>query len=158
MILIVGVAWLLLRGGAASMRTALWLVIAALCLFVAGDGLYAYATLNSGFEKGDVLNITYAVALYLFVLAAHWQTSTLPAESTSRTAPTSQGVSWMPYLAVAAGFSVLVISEVVGDPGSLVVALLATALAVVVSARHLSPISRSSRCNGSFMSRQPPRH
>ena len=137
MILIVGVAWLLFGGVAASMRKALWLIIAALCLFVAGDGLYAYATLNGDFASGDALNITYGVALALFVLAARSQTSTNRAEPASGAAWRLQRVSWMPYLAVAAGFSVLLISEVVGESSSLIVALVATALAIVVSARQL---------------------
>jgi diguanylate cyclase (GGDEF)-like protein len=46
-------------------------------------------------------------------------------------------VSWVPYLAVAAGFSVLVISEVTGASGSLIVGIAAAALAALVSARQL---------------------
>ena len=61
MILIVGVAsLLLLRCVAASLRRALWLVSAGLCLFVVGDVLYAYVTLHGVFESGDALDITYA--------------------------------------------------------------------------------------------------
>jgi two-component system cell cycle response regulator len=137
MILIVGVASLLLRGVAESMRGALWLVTAGLCLFVVGDVLYAYVTLHGVFENGDALDITYTVALSLFVLAARFQA---PATALGR-APTgavgSQRVSWVPYVAVAAGFSVLVISDVTGESGSLVVALAAAALAALVSARQL---------------------
>jgi diguanylate cyclase (GGDEF)-like protein len=136
MILIVGLASLLLRGAAESMRDALWLLTAGLCLFVVGDVLYAYVTLHGVFQNGDALDITYAVALSLFVLAARSQA---PVNATRQAAPgpvSSQRVSWVPYLAVAAGFSVLVISEA-GGRGSLIVAIAAAALAALVSARQL---------------------
>ena len=46
-------------------------------------------------------------------------------------------VSWMPYVAVASGFVVLLVSELSNTPGTLVIAVAATALAVMVSARQL---------------------
>jgi two-component system cell cycle response regulator len=137
MILLVGVASLLLRGVAEAMRTALWLVTVGLGLFVVGDVLYAYVTLHGVFQNGDALDITYAVAFSLFVLAARCQGS-LTATAAARTGPVrSQGVSWVPYLAVAAGFSVLVVSEVTEGSRALIVAIAATALAILVSARQL---------------------
>ncbi len=138
MILIVGVASLLLRGAAESMRAALWLVTAGLCLFVVGDVLYAYVTLNGVFKNGDTLEICYVVALSLFVLAARCQ-APMNARGPATTGPVrAERVSWVPYLAVAAGFSVLVISEVTRKSGSLVVAIAAAALAALVSARQLA--------------------
>ena len=70
-ILIAGVASLLLRGVVGSTRRALWLVTAAFCLFVIGDALYAYVTLYGVFASSDALNLTYAMAFVLFILAAH---------------------------------------------------------------------------------------
>jgi signal transduction histidine kinase len=134
MILIVGVASLLLRGVAASTRRALWLVTAALCLFVVGDALYAYVTLHSVFENSDALNLTYAVALGLFVLAARYQG---PVGAAGPEPARSERVSWMPYLAVGAGFAVLVTSEVAGGSASLIVAIAAAVLAALVSVRQL---------------------
>ena len=137
MILIVGIASLLLRGVAPSLRRALWLVTAAMCLFVIGDVLYAYVTLHSVFENTDALNITYAVALALFVLAARAH-GTTAAVHDAPLPGASQRVSWMPYVAVAAGFSVLVISEAgSGVSGSLILGIAAAALAALVSARQL---------------------
>jgi diguanylate cyclase (GGDEF)-like protein len=115
------------------MRGALWLLTAGLCLFVVGDVLYAYVTLHGVFENGDALDTTYVLALAVFVLAARSQaTGSAPPGPAS-----SQRVSWVPYLAVAAGFSVLVISEVTGGSGSLIVGIAAAALAALVSARQL---------------------
>ena len=136
-ILIVGVASLLLRGVADSMRRALWLVTGALCLVVVGDVLYAYVTLHGVFAIGHVLDLTYVVALVLFVLAARTQAPMKTAKSALVGPARRQRVSWMPYLAVAAGFSVLVVSELTADAGSLIVALAAAALAALVSARQL---------------------
>jgi two-component system cell cycle response regulator len=134
MILIVGVASLLLRGVANSTRRSLWLVTAALCLFVIGDSVYAYVTLHGVFADGDALNVTYAMAFVLFILAARCQG---PADEAIPQLIKSRRVSWMPYTAVAAGFAVLLVSELSGTPGTLVIALAATALAVLVSARQL---------------------
>jgi two-component system, cell cycle response regulator len=134
MILIVGVASLLLRRVADSTRRALWLVAAALCLFVIGDSLYAYVTLHGVFASGDALNLTYAMAFVLFILAARCQR---PADAAIPQPTKPRQVSWMPYIAVAAGFAVLLVSELSGTPGTLVITLAATALAVLVSARQL---------------------
>jgi two-component system, cell cycle response regulator len=133
-ILIVGVASLLLRGVPDSTRRALWLVAAALGLFVIGDSLYAYVALHSVFANSDALNVTYALAFALFVLAARCQR---PAEAGTADVTRQRGVSWMPYVAVASGFVVLLISELSKTSGTAVIAVAATALAVMVAARQL---------------------
>jgi two-component system cell cycle response regulator len=133
-ILIVGVASLLLRGVADSTRRPLWLVTAALCLFVIGDSLYAYVTLHGVFASSDALNLTYAIAFVLFILAARCQG---PADAAIRELIKPRQVSWMPYTAVAAAFAVLLVSELSRTPGTIVIALAATVLAVLVSARQL---------------------
>jgi diguanylate cyclase (GGDEF)-like protein len=133
-ILIVGVASLLLRGVADSRRRALWLVTAALCLFVIGDVLYAYVSLHGVFTDSSALNLTYAVAFALFILAARCQG---PADSVVTELIKPPRVSWMPYIAVGAGFAVLLVSQLADAPGTLIVALAATALAVLVIARQL---------------------
>ena len=133
-ILIVGVASALLRGVPASARRSLALVAGALCLFVIGDSLYAYATLHGVFTNSDPGNVTYAVALALFVLAARCQCPVGPeTEEITR----QRRVSWMPYVAVAAGFVVLIVSELSKTPSSPVIALAATFLALLVSTRQL---------------------
>src|SRR3984957_12047205 len=96
-ILIVGVASLLLRGVAESTRRALWLVTAALCLFVIGDVLYAYVTLHGVFASSDALNLTYAIAFALFILAARCQGH---ANEAVPQLIRSRQVSWVPYIAV----------------------------------------------------------
>ena len=81
------------------------------------------------------MNVTYAVAFALFILAARCQG---PADARRyRSVIKPARVSWMPYIAVAAGFAVLLVSELSGTPGTLVIALAATALAILVSARQL---------------------
>ena len=107
---------------------------AALCLFVIGDALYAYVTLHGVFANSDALNVTYAVALGLFVLAARCQR---PAEAGTANAPRQRGVSWMPYVAVASGFVVLLVSELSQTSGTVVIAVATTALAIMVSGRQL---------------------
>ena len=134
-ILIVGIASLLLRGVARSTRRALWLAAVALGLFVIGDVLYAYVALHGVFANSDPLNVTYALAFALFVLAARCQR---PVDAGPEGVTRQRGVSWMPYAAVAAGFIVLLVSETDGTSGNGVdAAVAATALAVMVAARQL---------------------
>ena len=133
-ILIVGVASHLLRGALESTRRALWLVTAALCMFVIGDVLYAYVTLHGVFSDSSALNLTYAVAFALFILAARCQG---PADAAAAKVIKPPRVSWMPYVAVSAGFAVLLVSAISDGPGTVVVAVAATALAVLVIARQL---------------------
>jgi two-component system cell cycle response regulator len=133
-ILIVGVASLLLRGVTDSTRRPLWLVTGALCLFVIGDSLYAYVTLHGSFTSSDSLNITYAIAFALFILAARCQR---PADAAVPQLVQPRRISWIPYTAVAAGFAVLLVSELSGTAGTMVILLAATALAVLVSTRQL---------------------
>jgi signal transduction histidine kinase len=137
LILIVGLAWLLLRGVPANTRRALRLLAAGLGLFVIGDLLYGYATLHDGFGGGDALNATYYVGLALFILAARSQwTGTADAEAVGDTR--ASGISWMPYLGVAAGFGVLVVAEASNEliPDGLL-AVTASVIAALVSARQL---------------------
>jgi two-component system, cell cycle response regulator len=133
-ILAVGVASVLLRGVPDGTRRALSLVAGALCLFIIGDALYAYVTLHGVFANSNALNVTYAVALALFVLAARCQR---PAGAGAADRIRPRRISWMPYVAVASGFVVLLISELSDTPGTAVIAVAATALAVMVSARQL---------------------
>jgi two-component system, cell cycle response regulator len=133
-ILIVGLASVLLRGVPDSTRRALSLIAVALCLFVVGDALYAYVALHGVFANTDALNVTYAVALALFVLAARCQR---PVEAQTAEVIRARRMSWMPYVAVASGFVVLLVSELSKTSGTPVIAVAATALAVLVSARQL---------------------
>jgi signal transduction histidine kinase len=137
MILIVGLASLLLRGVTGSTRRALWLLAGGLSLFVVGDVLYGYATLHGGFGSGDALNSTYFVAFGLFALAGRRQRLATTDPVTS-SAESTVRVSWMPYLGVASGFAVLVVSESnhqLFPDGCLASA--ATVLAGLVSTRQL---------------------
>lgn len=133
-ILIVGVASVLLRGVSSSTRRALSLVAVGLCLFVIGDVLYAYVALHGIFANSDALNVTYAVALALFILAARCQH---PAQAGTADVIRRRRVSWMPCIAVASGFVVLLVSEIADTPGRAVIAVGATLLALLVSARQL---------------------
>jgi two-component system cell cycle response regulator len=133
-ILIVGVGTLLLRGVPDASRRVLCLIAVALFLFVIGDLRYAYVALHNAFTNSDALNVTYAVALGLFVLAARGQRA---AETATARVIRRRPVSWMPYVAVASGFVVLLVSQASRTPGTLVIAVAAAVMAILVSARQL---------------------
>ena len=133
-ILVVGIASVLLRGVPVIMRRALWLVTVALCMAVVGDALSAYVTLHGVNAHSNALNVFYVVSLALFILAARCRGL---AQAGAAEVVRTQRVSWMPYVAVVSGFAVLLISELSKTPGTVVIAVAATALAVMVSARQL---------------------
>ena len=135
MILIVGVASLLLRGVPASARRALSLIAGALCLFVIGDSLYAYVTLHGVFANSDALNVTYAVALALFVLAARCQRSA-DARRRRRSSGGDGSVGCRTSRS-RRGSSFSLSPRLSKTPGTPVIALAATALAILVSGRQL---------------------
>jgi signal transduction histidine kinase len=137
LILLVGLAWLLLRGVPESTRRALRLLAAGLGLFVIGDLLYGYATLHDGFGGGDALNATYYVGLALFILAARCKRAGGAVDAVPSLVRAG-GISWMPYLGVAAGFGVLVVAEASEQlvPDGLL-AITASVIAALVSVRQL---------------------
>jgi diguanylate cyclase (GGDEF)-like protein len=134
MILLVGLGSVLLRGvgGAASV---LRLIAGGLVCFVAADLVYGYIALHSTFEAGDPVDALWMMAMALFAVAGAAQVSSESA--TDVVARTGRRASWAPYLGVAAGFGVLVISlrrEPLMPDFSLVLA--AVALATLVSVRQ----------------------
>jgi signal transduction histidine kinase len=135
MILIVGLASVLLRDTTDSTRRALWLLAGGLVLFVAGDVVYAYATLHGTFSGGDALNLTYYVAFALFAVAA-WRVRFGSGERDTQP-PRRRGVSWVPYLGVASGFAMLAAADLPTLMPNGILAITAALLAALVSVRQL---------------------
>jgi signal transduction histidine kinase len=136
MILIVGLASVLLRDTTDSTRRALWLLAGGLVLFVAGDVVYAYATLHGTFSGGDALNLTYYVAFALFAVAA-WRVRFGSSERDAQPRRHHRRVSWMPYLGVASGFAVLAAADLPTLLPNGILAVTAALLAALVSIRQL---------------------
>ena len=142
MVLLVGLASVLMRGSVASARWALRLLVAGVVLFVLGDLVYGYVTLHSSYQSGDPIDTTWIVALALMAIAGTTQRASDDAESI---ATTREGVSWLPPVAVAFGFGILLFSlrgEAV-FPG-LVMVVIAILLAGLVLALYMPLFQLSS--------------
>ena len=135
MILLVGLASLLLRGSTPSAHAALRLLGAGLVLFVIGDLAYGYMTVHSSYESGDPIDATWMVALALMAIAGTTQRAAEGSESSERL---HTRVSWVPPVAVAFGFGLLVFSDrhVTLFPGLVMIAI-AIMLAGLVLARQV---------------------
>jgi diguanylate cyclase (GGDEF)-like protein len=110
MILLVGLATLLLGQPLRSSRVALQLLAAALALFVVADLVYGYITLHSTYSGGDPVDALWMVAIaFLAVAAAAQQPVDGPEEIPM--AAERQHLSRIPYVAVAVGFGLLIVSQ-----------------------------------------------
>ncbi len=136
MVLLIGLAWVLLRQSIPSARRALAFMAGGLLLYVAGDLVYGYMTLHSGYQSGDRVDLLYMAALGFVAVAA---TAQEPVARPQRLAqgPTREQIGWLPYTAVAVGFAVLLVSQ--RDHAffpDLTLILIAIVLAALVAARQ----------------------
>jgi diguanylate cyclase (GGDEF)-like protein len=111
------------------------LLATGLALFVVGDLLYGYITLHSSYQSGDPVDVAWVVALALMALAGRTQPTVDRPEQIDGI---RERVSWLPALAVAFGFGILLFASR-GEavfPGLVMIAI-AIALAGLVLARQV---------------------
>ena len=129
MILLVGLGSVLLRRTAVSSARALQFMVVGLLFFVAADLVYGYIQLHSSYQGGDPVDSLWMIAIALFAIAGAAQRSpelsAVVAERKRRTA------SWVPYVAVAVGFGLLVV-----DHRDLILVIAGVVLATLVSVRQ----------------------
>jgi two-component system, cell cycle response regulator len=128
LILLVGLGSVVLRRTAVSSIRALQFMAAGLLFFVSADMVYGYIQLHSTYQGGDPVDSLWMIAIALFAVAGSAQStpdSMRVAERDQRTA------SWAPYVAVAAGFGLLMI-----DHRDLTLTIASVVLAAFVSARQ----------------------
>ena len=108
MVLLVGLGSLLLHGSAPSSRRALQLVGVGLTFYVVADLAFGYVSLHAGYKGGDPLDTLWMVAIAVMAIAATFQAHIpAPEQIEART----EGISWLPYTAIAFGLSVLMFSD-----------------------------------------------
>ncbi|MBK8812478.1 MAG: PAS domain S-box protein [Acidobacteria bacterium] len=114
MVLFTGIATVLMRRALMINRTALTIIIIGLVNMFVADVGFAYLSL-SGEYKGHWINILFITGNWCLVFASYYQHRLLsrPVTAAAETAEVSewqaQGFSWLPYLAVAIGFGILLI-------------------------------------------------
>jgi len=101
---------------------------AGLLFFVAADMVYGYIQLHSTYQGGDPVDSLWMVAIALFAVAGSAQGSPDP---TSVVKHDRRTASWAPYVAVVAGFGLLII-----DHRDLTLTIAGVVLAGLVSARQ----------------------
>ncbi len=141
MILLVGLASILLRGGIPQSRTALYLVAGALILRVAADLVYGYISMHGTYAGGDFVDILPIAGLALFAAAPMFQLDVRPGgvdRSGGTVVRAPIRLSWGPYAAAAIVFGLFAVVER-RDPffPNQVLALVAMLLTALVAARQL---------------------
>jgi diguanylate cyclase (GGDEF)-like protein len=137
MVILVGLASILMRGGLRASRSALSVMAAALVLFAGADLVHGYISIHGTYLGGDPVDTLQIVALGLFAIAGTLQRP-LDTAAPEATYETPNRLSWLPYGAVAVGFAMLVIGQL-GQAffPDVVLSLVAVVLAGLVAARRL---------------------
>jgi diguanylate cyclase (GGDEF)-like protein len=135
MILLVGLGSVLLRAGASN-PAVLRLIAAGLVCFVAADLAFGYISLHATYQSGNPVDMLWMAAMALFAVAGAAQPSA-QTDAEPQAEHRLRSASWAPYIAVAAAFGVLILSErdAALVPG-LSLVLAAVVLATLVSARQ----------------------
>jgi diguanylate cyclase (GGDEF)-like protein len=132
MILMLGLASVLLRGGPSIV---LRLIALGLICFVAADLVYGYISLHGTYQSGNPTDALWMAAMAFFAVSAAAQAR--PAVVSEPAVQEIRSVSWLPYLALATTFGLLVRADRLGpvfpDLALVVACVLLTAL---VSARQ----------------------
>ncbi|MBV9804406.1 MAG: diguanylate cyclase [Solirubrobacterales bacterium] len=128
MILLVGLGTVLLRRSAISSTRALQLMAGGLAFFVTADMVYGYLQLHSTYEGGDPVDSLWMIAIALMAAAGSAQAAVHAPDQEEASKPTA---SWAPYVAVGAGFGLLVVGH-----RSLALTICAVGLAGLVSVRQ----------------------
>jgi diguanylate cyclase (GGDEF)-like protein len=139
-ILLVGLASVLLRGGLAASRGALRLIAVGLIAFVSADLVYGYIVLHGVYTGGDSVDILWIAALALFAVAPTFQR---PVEADDRRDAPEHALARgrlisLPYGAVVVGFGMFAVAER-NQPlfPQQTLAMVAIALAALVAIRQL---------------------
>jgi diguanylate cyclase (GGDEF)-like protein len=135
-VLLVGVATVLFRGSPAVSRRPLLLIASGLGFFILADLIYGYMVLHSGYTTGDPVDVVYASAMALLLLAATSQRRVKRAQHAIPSSP-RRGAAWLPSGAVLVGLGVMVLAEwEEGFSVAHTLAFVAAALSILVMARH----------------------
>jgi two-component system, cell cycle response regulator len=135
-VLLVGLASVLVREADRSARQALRFVALGLLLYVVGDVMYGYISLNSTYRGGDLVDSLWVVAIAMWAVAGSAQ-SAPGALSQEMVEVRRARASWAPHLASAVGFAVLIV-VLRRHPffPDVSLAVTAVAIAALVSARQ----------------------
>jgi two-component system, cell cycle response regulator len=107
-VLLVGLASVLVREADRSARQALRFVALGLLLYVVGDVMYGYISLNSTYHGGDLVDSLWVVAIAMWAVAGSAQNA--PGALSQEIVEVRRArASWAPHLASAVGFAVLIV-------------------------------------------------
>jgi diguanylate cyclase (GGDEF)-like protein len=120
-------------------RLPLGLLTAGAVTFVFADSIYDRLVLDGSYSGGNPVDTLYIAAMLVFALAASSQReATTPAPDTDDATAPRPRLAWIPYLALAAVFGILIGSQI-GQPffPDLSLTLAAAALAAVIALRQM---------------------
>ncbi|MDX6382577.1 MAG: two-component system, cell cycle sensor histidine kinase and response regulator CckA [Blastocatellia bacterium] len=115
MVLLLGIVVVVLRKPEAGVRRVLGILILGIVVVTVADLGYGYQSLKGVYQGGNWPDKFYMVSFFLMALSAqfqNWGTTHMPARDavaaqTESTALIKNHFSWLPYLGIALGYSVL---------------------------------------------------
>ena len=148
-LVVFGATVVLLRRPPASTAAALRIIVVGALVFVAADMAYARLDLSDSYVGGDLPDALWMVALWLFLVGAQLHASAAEDASTDDDrAERLWAINPIPYVAVLAGYGMLLF-EVRHEPHQFVVlSICAFAIALIVSARQLLALRENTRLRG----------
>jgi diguanylate cyclase (GGDEF)-like protein len=133
MILLLGLGSVLLRG---SPGPVLRLLAAGLVCFVAADLAFAYISLHGTYSSGNSVDALWMAAMALFAIAAA-TAERGPSAEPEQAREEIRSASWLPYVALAATFGLLVVDEFHDSlSGAFLLVLSSVLVASIVSVRQ----------------------
>ena len=141
LVLLAGLAAILLRRSAPALHASLLWIAAGVSVSIVADAVYGYGVLHGTYKGGDPIDTLYVLAFACFALAAASQRPLRRGDPEARAevyAQPAARASWLPYVALASGFG-LVLMVQRGEaffPGYSLLLIL-VALTAIVAVRQL---------------------
>ncbi len=111
LVLLLGIATVLLRMSAQVNKVALLTIVFGLLSIAVADIGFAFFTLQGTYSSGHWIDNFFILGLLMFLAAAHFQYQNLSqtVDEEAEAEFTTHKFSWLPYLAIAVGFGILLL-------------------------------------------------
>jgi PAS domain S-box-containing protein len=143
LVMLFGVSVVLFRRSAAGVQWSLNFLLAGLTVNFIANTIFGYQSITGTYQNGSLSDILYLIVCFLMILAAHAQYKSASGEVpiATRVQKKQKSFSWLPYLAIAAGYGLL-LSFVYDHLDSILsqLILIAVALTLMVVLRQIISI------------------
>jgi signal transduction histidine kinase/DNA-binding response OmpR family regulator len=149
LVILFGITLILFRRPSLSSRGALNILLMGISLVFIADLIFGYQNLNGTYQNGTLADGLYSIAFFLAILSGHYQcrsASRVAVQPTALPLKEVKSFSWLPFIAVAAGYGLL-LKFVFEQANPLLsqLAVIATVLTLLVVLRQVMSIRENVR-------------